>query len=156
MTVKYEHLLGRPFLFGVRDCYSLTRDFFRDNFGIEVVDYARPSDWSSDTQDLIRSFYAREGFKMIPDWKVTDLRPGDVFALAIGESNPNHFAIYVGDNTLVHHLLGRFSNAEPYRDFWRNSTAFILRHPDVPDLRPVYENTDLGSILRDRYNPQAA
>jgi cell wall-associated NlpC family hydrolase len=33
----------------VRDCYELGRDFFRDNFGIELTNYARPHDWSADT-----------------------------------------------------------------------------------------------------------
>lgn len=150
--MKYDHLLGRSFVHGARDCFSVCIEFFRDNFGIEITDYARPQDWSADNVDLIRTLHEREGFKTITDWKAADLRPADVLALAIGESNPNHLALYVGDNTMIHHLAGRFSTAEPYRDFWRNSTCFILRHPSVPDLRPVHQNTDIGSILRARHN----
>jgi hypothetical protein len=44
------------------------------------------------------------------------------------------------------------SAAETYRDFWRNSTCFVLRHTAVPDLRPVYPNADLRNLLRDRYD----
>lgn len=152
MTVQYEHLAGRSFVHGARDCYTIVREFYRDNFGIELTDYARPQDWSADKFDLIRTLHEREGFKMVTDWKAADLRPGDVLAVAIGESNPNHLVVYVGDNQMVHHLGGRFSAIETYRDFWRNSTCFVLRHPDVPDLRPILPNTDLRSILRDRYD----
>jgi cell wall-associated NlpC family hydrolase len=154
-VIKYQHLLGRTFLPGVRDCFAHGRELYRDNFGIEITNYARPHDWSADNDDLIRKLHEREGFDMITDWKIKDIRPADVFCLAVGESNPNHFAIYVGDNQMTHHLHGRVSNVEPYRDFWRNFTCFILRHPDVPDLRPQLEDHDLRSILSERYAVQA-
>lgn len=149
--IRYDHLLGRSFLPGVRDCFGHGRELYRDNFEIEITDYARPHDWSADKDDLIRKLHEREGFEMLAHWRVNDLRPGDVLALSIGEGNPNHFAIYVGDNKLTHHLAGRLSNEETYRDFWRNSTCFVLRHPAVPDLRPVREDTDLRSLLNARY-----
>lgn len=150
--IEYEHLVGRSFLWGVRDCYALLCDFYLDNFGIELTNYARPTNWRADTLEMIRRVYERDGFFMLAEWKAADLRPGDILCLTIGESEPNHMAVYVGDNTLVHHLHGRLSSAEPYRDFFRNSTSFVLRHPDVPDLRPVLPETDIRSILRGRYD----
>lgn len=150
MTLEYEHLIDRPFLWGTSDCLSLFRDFYKINFGIEITNYARPTNWSSDKLDLMRLCYEREGFDMITSWKPKDLRPGDVLCMAIGESNANHFAIYLGDDELLHHLYGRFSSKEVFRDFWRNSICYILRHPDVPDLRPVYPDIDLLEILNAR------
>jgi cell wall-associated NlpC family hydrolase len=156
MTVLYEHLVGRPFVWGVTDCFTLFRDFYFDNFGIVIRDYARPNDWSSDKLDLMRLCYQREGFDMMTDWKPKDLRPGDVLCVTIGESNPNHFAIYAGDNMIVHHLYGRISSADIFRDFWRNMTGYVLRHPDAPDLSPVYPDTTIGELLRARHHVQAA
>lgn len=153
MTVddlKYEHLVGVPFVFGTHDCLSLFRAFYRENFGIEIRNYARPEDWDAEKLDLMRLCYEREGFDMITDWKTKDLRPADVLCVAIGESNPNHFAIYTGKETIVHHLYGRLSSEDPFREFWRNQTCFLLRHPDVPDLRPVYPDTDIMSLLNVR------
>lgn len=156
MNLKYEHLVGRSYLPGERDCYGIGREFFRENFGIELTNYARPHDWSSDSHDLIRDLHEREGFQMITDWKIKDIRPADVLCLAVGESNPNLFAIYIGDNNILIHLHGRISAVEPYRDFWRNSTCFVLRHPDVPDLRPTYPDTTISELLRDRYRVPVA
>jgi cell wall-associated NlpC family hydrolase len=156
VTVEYKHLVGEEFLPGVRDCLAIVRRFYSDNFGIEITDYARPHDWSADNLDLIRLVHEREGFQMLAHWKVNDLRPADILCLSINESNPNHMAIYVGDNMIVHHLWGRRSADEMYRDFYRNSTAFVLRHPDVPDLRPVRPDTTIRSLLNDRYRVAAA
>jgi len=154
--MKYDHLIGRPFLYGVRDCYALVRDVYRDSFGIELTDYARPQNWRADTVDLLNMLYDRDGFRMITDWRADDLRPGDVLAMAIQESNPNHLAVYVGDNTIAHHLWGQLSKAETFRDFHRHATCFIARHRQVPDLRPALPQASLGDILRDRYRVQPA
>jgi cell wall-associated NlpC family hydrolase len=151
MTLKYEHLQAIPFTgIGKRDCYALATDFFRDNFGIELTPYARPHDWEADKLDLFRNHYEAEGFDMITEWKPKDLRPADVLVMAIREANPNHCAIYLGDDTILHHLYGRMSSVEPLRGFYRNHTAFILRHKDVPDLRPVYPDVDYMELLRAR------
>jgi cell wall-associated NlpC family hydrolase len=155
MNVRYDHLVGRPFKAGTSDFLSLVREFYQDNFGIAVADYARPVGWSADELDLVRLFYEREGFQMITDWKPKELRPGDALCMAVGSSNPNHIAIYVGDNMMVHHLAGRMSSADPYRDFWRNSVCFVLRHPGVPDLTPVYPDVTIEELLRARFNLEA-
>jgi cell wall-associated NlpC family hydrolase len=152
--LKYEHLEGIPFTtIGDRDCYELVRDFYSENFNMDLTPYARPHDWASDKMDLIRNLYDREGFEMITDWKIKDLRPADVMAVSINEANPNHLAIYVGEGNILHHLYGKRSRLEPLRGFWRNHTSFILRHPDVPDLRPVYPDVDYMELLRARNSP---
>ncbi len=149
--LKYEQLLGRPFTgIGKSDCLALTREFFATNFGIEIPNFARPHDWSSDELDLIGPLGEKAGFEQITRWRPADLRPGDILAVCVGERNPNHLANYVGNSKIVHHLFGRMSNVEELRDFWFNHTAFILRHPDVPDLRPVYPDVDLMDLINAR------
>lgn len=146
----WQDLLGQPFDFGTHDCFALGRRYFRETFDIEVPDYARPHDWDADKLNLIELCYEHAGFEKVTRWKAKDLRPGDVLCMAVGSANPNHFAIYVGDNTMVHHLANRLSTAEPYRDFWQSVTCFLLRHPAVPDLRPVLPDIDITELLRER------
>lgn len=152
----YQDFVGRPFLWGVRDCYEMLVDVYRESFGIELTRYARPTDWRSENNDLIRRVYNNDGFEMITDWKAKDLRPGDILCMAVGESAPNHMAIFVGDNSIVHHLWGRLSTIDLYRDYFRNTTCFVLRHPDVPDLRQALPTTDVRNLLRERYDLQPA
>lgn len=147
---EYDYLEGRYFDWGRKDCLALFRDLYRDQFGIEITDYARPTNWNSEMIDLIRACYEREGFDMIPrdQMKAKDLRIGDVACIAVGSGVANHFAVFVGDNKIVHHKANTFSNSELFRDFWKGSTAFYLRHPDVPDMTPVRPDVDLGELVR--------
>jgi len=135
---------------GSSDCLTLFRDFYADNFGIQITNYARPSNWSSDKLDLMRLCYEREGFNMITGFKLRDLRPGDVLCMAIGEANPNHFAIIVEDDQFLHHLYGRMSAQDTLTPMWIDKTAFILRHPDVPDLRPQHPDVDIMELINAR------
>lgn len=151
MNLEYDHLLNKQFTeIGDQDCYALSRGFFKDNFGIELENYPRPNDWNADDLDLINILYERAGFEKITQFDHKSLRPGDVLCMAIQERNPNHFAIYVGEGEIIHHLYGRISKKETLRDFWLNQTCFILRHRDVPDLRPVYPDVDIMDIVRAR------
>lgn len=154
--MRYEHLIGLPFIWGKQDCFELSRRFYRDNFEIEIRDYARPSDWNSDMIDLLRHAPVREGFEIISNWTPAEIRPGDAFCMSIGSANSNHIGIYVGDNKFVHHLVNRQSTEEEFRDFWLSRINYILRHPQVPDLRPVKEEVTIARLLLDRYNPQVA
>lgn len=145
---KYE---GRQFTgVGKQDCLKLVIDLFLEEFDIVIPNFARPHDWRSDELDLVPMLAPVAGFKTITEWTVKDLRPGDVLCIAFGESRPNHLAVYTGEGDMVHHLIGRFSNQEVYRDIWRSRTSYILRHPDVPDLRPVYPDVHLEDYLRER------
>lgn len=149
--LKYEHLQAIPWGgVGKQDCYSLTRQFYDENFGIKLPNFARPHDWQSDKVDLIRNYYSDQGFDMITDWRPKDLRPGDILAMAINESNPNHLAIYLGDGRILHHLYGRMSRIELFHGHWRNAVSCVFRHKDVPDLRPVYPDVDYMELLNAR------
>ena len=146
----HDNLVGIPFCMGTDDCFGLSRKYFKQNFDLDILDYARPHDWDADKLNLIEQCHEHAGFEKITLWKAKDLRPGDVLAMAIGSSNPNHFAIYVGDNLIIHHLSNRLSNEEMYRDFWQSVTCYLLRHPSIPDLRPVYPDIDITELLRAR------
>lgn len=151
MSLKYEHLVGRPFTeIGGFDCLQLVTDFYRDNFGIIIPHFARPKDWLADKLDLINLVHEKAGFTKITDWRPDTLQPADLLCLAINEATANHLVIYLGDDKILHHLYGRFSKDEVFRDIWRTRTAYVLRHPSVPDLRPVYPDVQLEDMIRDR------
>ena len=57
--------------------------------------------------------------------------PGDAFLLAVRSVVPNHAAVYLGDNKILHHVLGRLSNLENYGGMWKHMTVAHLRHPEV-------------------------
>ncbi len=148
MKIEYENLIGLPFQAGKQDCFTMTINFFKQNFDIDIPNFARPTDWDADKLDLIPKLFPLAGFEKIDNW---DLQPGDVLATAVGSSNPNHFVIYVGDNKIIHHKYMQLSTEEAFRPAWKMVTCFVIRHPSIPNLNPVYPDITIEELLRKRY-----
>lgn len=130
MTVEYRHLLGRTFEHGKRDCYDIGKQFFFDNFGLELRDYVRPDDWWSHDLNLYMDHFHKEGFRIV-DEHPSDWRLGDVALIALMSPVANHCGIFVEPNKILHHVWGRLSTVDEYKGIWKQNTVAIIRHKDV-------------------------
>ena len=78
---------------------------------------------------LFRSLYldnfAKEGFYPIP---LEELQYGDAILMQLESSLPNHAAIYLGDQLILHHLQKRLSSRDVFGGYYLKSTARVLRH----------------------------
>ena len=119
-------LLGRPFRHGVTDCYSLIRDYYRIELGIDLSDFPRDDEWWMDGgQDLYRRNFRRAGFREIPLEAIT---AGDVLLAEIpGIDRVSHGGVYLGRELILHHLPARLSSREPLGR-WRRHVRLALRH----------------------------
>ena len=120
-------LLGRAFHHGVTDCYTLVRDYYQRECGIVLPQYARADDWWMNGDDLYRQHFEEAGFRRVSD----AARQHDLFLMQVRAPVPNHAAIYLGDDTILHHLWGRLSSREVYGDFWRRLTVIHIRHESL-------------------------
>lgn len=152
MVLKHEHLIGREYVPGEVHCYTLVRDLYRDNFGIELPDFALPPIWDPNLINIIDMVTTRLGVDRVENWTLKTLRPGDVLALAVQSTNPNHLGTYLGEGQFMHHPYNKRASVEPMRDFWRMATCYVIRHPEVPDLTPVKPSSTVEEILSARYN----
>lgn len=116
-------LLGRDFVHGVFDCYSLIRDWYREERGIELPDFARRDEWWKAGENLYMDNFRVAGFT-----PVDTLEAGDVIIMQIGSRVPNHAAVYIGGGLMIHHLQKRLSAREVYGGQWRKNTRVIVRH----------------------------
>lgn len=144
--ITYDHLLNIPYKIGVNDCYSLVRCFYKDNFGIELTDYARPTNWEDSNLNLYMDNYFHEGFRTI-DVHPRDYRVGDAFLMAINSSKANHAAVYIGAGEVIHHPRDLLSRKSPYAGVLRNTTVAVLRHKDVPDLTAEEHVVDISERI---------
>jgi len=149
--LKYEHLLGIPFNWDTDNCYTLLRRFYADNFGIELTDYACPTDWFETNMDLYAKLASTEGFSIVHDHP-RDWRPGDVILMAIpGEgkvsSTGNHVAIVLDNGNILHHLVGQLSTVTRYGGLFRNTTVGVYRHKDVPADAAPESLVDIRTVL---------
>lgn len=122
-------LLGREFSHGTLDCYTLVRDWYREERGIALPDFAREDDWWLKPG---RSLYRDEnlrlaGFKPMP--ADTKPRKGDVMIMRIGRAlERNHAGVWLTGGLLLHHLPHRLSTREPHTVAWQRRTETIARY----------------------------
>lgn len=119
-------LLGREWIWGVTDCWSLVVDWYKEERGIKLKDYERnmtPDEFLFDP--LFESYAWRTGFRELrPD---EPLEKGDVLLMSIMHPTLNHVAIFLGDMVL-HHLADRLSCREPYSEWLLKCTGKRYRY----------------------------
>lgn len=121
-------LVGRQFAHGILDCYSLVRDFYARELGVQLSQYERNDKWWEQGQDLYSLDRLRaEGFDLVPD----EPRRGDMILMQVRSTVPNHAGVYLGDGKMLHHMQDRLSEVVPYGGMWAERTVRIVRHREV-------------------------
>lgn len=125
-------LIGRQFAHGVHDCYSIVRDWYRLERGVELPDFERRDDWWDDGHSsLYLDNYRAAGFEDVGPG--AELRVGDVLLMQIRSHNgvPNHAGVYLGDGHFLHHMHGRLSGRAVWGGMWAQCLRTVLRYRGV-------------------------
>tara|TARA_R100001126_G_scaffold95799_1_gene67609 strand:+ start:1323 stop:2024 length:702 start_codon:yes stop_codon:yes gene_type:complete len=119
-------LIGRQWVWGVTDCWSLVRDYYKEQHNIQLLDYQRPTT-PQDFLDnpLFEQYAERTGFRELN--KDEKLQKGDVLLMSILHPTLNHVAIFLGDE-ILHHLADRLSTREPYNEWLLKCTGKRYRY----------------------------
>lgn len=125
-------LVGREFVHGVLDCYSIIRDYYREVLSIEIPDFHRDHEWWEKGQNLYAENFRAAGFVEV---NMKDLREHDVLLMQIHSKVINHGAVYLGRDTMLHHAMGRLSSREIFGGYYRKHTVKVLRHEDNTTAR---------------------
>ncbi len=119
-------LKGRPWVWGVTDCWSLVRDFYKEEKGIELLDYERPvTPQEFNDIPLFERYAERTGFKELDPNET--LKNGDILLMSIMYNTLNHVAIFL-DGDVLHHLTDRLSCKEPYSAWLQKCTGKRYRY----------------------------
>ena len=116
-------LFGRSFEHGTIDCYTFIRDYYKQELSIEIPDYQRQHEWWLKSENLYLDNFKAAGFRQIDE-----LQQHDVILMTVGGQVPNHGAIYLGDNKIGHHQVGRLSSKDVYGGWYAKITTHIVRH----------------------------
>ncbi|MDR5833360.1 Mov34/MPN/PAD-1 family protein [Caballeronia sp. LZ034LL] len=124
-------LIGASFMHGVDDCYGIVRRYYRAALGLDLPDFERSGKWWTDAAcSLYLDNYEAVGFFSLGfDAR---LQTGDVLLMAIASRYgvPNHAAVYLGHDEILHHLWGQLSRREPLPRYQRHVTH-VLRHRET-------------------------
>ena len=119
----YKSLVGRQWLYGKFDCYTIVRDYYK-LLGIIMPDYERPKDLIT-SKSIFLDQAKKCNFKQI-DFE--DRSKDDVLIMKLGTKNPMHAAIFLGDNTILHQKYESLSCTENYSVYYRRSTKAVFRY----------------------------
>lgn len=111
-----EPLIGRTFIHGINDCYSVIRDWFRLERGITLRNFARGMEWWNMGQDLYSENFKKAGFIEIP---VEEARAGDGLLMRVHSRVINHAAVLVDDHTMLHHAWKHLSGTCPAANWYK-------------------------------------
>lgn len=125
-------LVGRQWVWGVTDCWSLVRDWYAEH-GVLLRDWDRPvTPEEFDKSPMFEGCWKGTGFFELSD--EDELRPGDALLMAIGTATLNHIAVYVGDGMVLHHLRPRLSSIDIFGGWLQKQTGRRIRHYDWQKL----------------------
>lgn len=128
-VVEYE---GRPYLFGIHDCFTLAVDYYRREYGIEIIcpDFTREEKIDYIRNNTFVKNYKQMGFVQVFD-ELENPKVGDVFLMQLADKeNPDHIAVYIGNELILHHLIGRLSRRDVFGGYWYKHAIIHLRHED--------------------------
>lgn len=119
-------LVGRQYVYGVHDCWSLVRDYYGEK-GINLRDWDRPIDPEDFRENpIFEKCYEDTGFRELePD---EPLQEGDSLLFAINSAGLNHVGIFIEPQQILHHIEGRLSSRDFYGEWLLKCTGRRLRY----------------------------
>jgi len=124
-------LLGRVFVHGVHDCYSVIRDYYSQRLGLDIPDFERGDQWWLHGGNLYLDGFEQAGFMRVDDAP----RAHDVLLMQVASPVPNHAAIMQPDGTIIQHCAGRLSSCDVYGGYWQKACTHVLRHQSLLEVR---------------------
>jgi proteasome lid subunit RPN8/RPN11 len=123
-----KQLEGRPFLYGVFDCYTCFRDAYELYHGIKLKDYKAPWGWWLGKRSLFEENIQDAGFLEID---IQEVKNGDGVLMRFGSKITNHIG-YFKDDKILHQYQGTISQWEPVEHLQKNIVKAIRYKQGAP------------------------
>lgn len=122
---KVDKYKGKPYVYGVSDCFTLIKKYYKEELNISIPDYEYSEEWWKKGQSLYLENMKNAGFEKI---KIENIKPNDILLIKIQTKEPCHAAIYLGDEKILHHVVNRLSNVEELSGYWYLNAVCAARY----------------------------
>ena len=124
---KAPSLIGRKFIWGKYDCWSIISDWFLETKKIKLIDWKRPK--------TLKDFLKNPEFeKALPlggfkkQESIKNLKIGDVLLFQSITGNLDHAAVFIGDNMILNHNIKALSCREPFDLRYQQALRGVYRY----------------------------
>jgi len=121
-------LYGRTWIWGKHDCWSLITDYFLDKKQINLKFWERPKSIKFFCENpYFEKVLTGSGFKEVSKDNIIN---DDVLLMQGPDEKLNHVALYIGDQTILHHNIRQLSCRELYDLRYIEATKKVYRYED--------------------------
>lgn len=117
-------LLGRDYIYGIQDCYSLIRDYYRMDLNIHLPNVPREPEFWKNGNAYYEKYFKEFGFVEVPQGQA---QLNDLVFMKIASDVVNHAAVITGTNEILHQLHGKFSSHDSLSK-WQAQIAKVVRY----------------------------
>ena len=124
---KAPSLIGRKFIWGKYDCWSLVTDWYEENLQIKIPYLER----TRKIKDFTENPYFEKALKerkFIKQPIKQNLKKGDVLLFYGAKQTPSHVAVYIGDMMILNHNIRCLSCREPLDFQYQQSLKEVYRY----------------------------
>ena len=119
-------LVGREYVFGVHDCWSLIRDYF-ETININLRDWDRPINPQDFTDNpYFENCFEKTGFRELKPEE--NLQVNDCLLFSLNSTGLNHVGVLLQNQMILHHIEGRLSSRDFYGEWLMKCTGKRVRY----------------------------
>ena len=119
-------LEGRPFVFGLYDCYSLVSDKLEE-LGVSLPWWQRGSwgEWNTPGFRPFDEAWPKVG-KPVTDGRYQE---GDILLLNLGDhsGHTDHVGVFINARQFIHHPVNHLSRVQTFGEYWSRRLNWVIR-----------------------------
>ena len=124
---KAPSLIGRKFIWGKYDCWSIVSDWYLETKKIKLMDWKRPKRIKDFIQNPEFEF-ALPKLNFVKQSNIKNIKIGDVLLFKSVTGNLDHVAVYIGDNMILNHNIKALSCREPFDLRYQQALRGVYRY----------------------------
>lgn len=133
IPIHYKNpYIGRNFEIGKNDCFSLFRDYYKNELKIEIQNCERNEKWFEKNENLFEEIYNKENFIKFFDIKELKINDGIIFKML--KNKASHIAIYLGNMNILHHPRNALSLIEILTEPYIRKIDYFIRHKNLCNI----------------------